>query len=174
MHILRKKKWLLLLVFIFPAFLLYTYFVIYSIVNTGYYSLTKWNAISDPIFVGMKYYQDFLHDADFLMVLRNSLLNVVISLVIQIPLGLVGAYLIYRTKRFYRLYRFCVFIPVVLSASAIALLFTLIFNAEFGPVNTVLRSIGLDSWTRSWLSDASVVYFVVMTPMTYQIGRAHV
>ena len=168
MHILRKKKWLLLLVFIFPAFLLYTYFVIYSIVNTGYYSLTKWNAISDPIFVGMKYYQDFLHDADFLMVLRNSLLNVVISLVIQIPLGLVGAYLIYRTKRFYRLYRFCVFIPVVLSASAIALLFTLIFNAEFGPVNTVLRSIGLDSWTRSWLSDASVVYFVVMTPMTYQ------
>ena len=36
MHILRKKKWLLLLVFIFPAFLLYTYFVIYSIVNTGY------------------------------------------------------------------------------------------------------------------------------------------
>ena len=168
MHILRKKKWLLLLVFIFPAFLLYTYFVIYSIVNTGYYSVTKWNAISDPIFVGMKYYQDFLHDADFLMVLRNSLLNVVISLVIQIPLGLVGAYLIYRTKRFYRLYRFCVFIPVVLSASAIALLFTLIFNAEFGPVNTVLRSIGLDSWTRSWLSDASVVYFVVMTPMTYQ------
>ena len=73
------------------------------------------------------------------MVLRNSLLNVVISLVIQIPLGLVGAYLIYRTKRFYRLYRFCVFIPVVLSASAIALLFTLIFNAEFGPVNTVLK-----------------------------------
>ena len=78
------------------------------------------------------------------------------------------SYLIYRTKRFYRLYRFCVFMPVVLSASAIALLFTLIFNAEFGPVNTVLRSIGLDSWTRSWLSDASVVYFVVMTPMTYQ------
>ena len=103
------------------------------------------------------------------MVLRNSLLNVVISLVIQIPLGLVGAYLIYRTKRFYRLYRFCVFIPVVLSASAIALLFTLIFKRRnFGPVNTVLRSIGLDSWTRSWLSDASVVYFVVMTPMTYQ------
>ncbi len=80
---------------------------------------------------------------------------------------MVGAYLIYRTKRFYRLYRFCVFIPVVLSASAIALLFTLIFNAEFGPVNTVLRSIGLDSWTEAG-SDASVVYFVVMTPMTYQ------
>ena len=37
------------------------------------------------------------------------------------------------------------------------------FQREFGPVNTVLRSIGLDSWTRSWLSDASVVYFVVMT-----------
>ena len=81
---------------------------------------------------------------------------------IQIPLGLVGAYLIYRTKRFYRLYRFCVFIPVVLSASAIALLFTLISTPN-SPVNTVLRSIGLDSWTRSWLSDASVVYFVVMT-----------
>ena len=59
-------------------FLLYTYFIIYSIINFGYYSLTKWNAISDPIFVGFKYYQDFFHDADFLMVLKNSLLNVVI------------------------------------------------------------------------------------------------
>ncbi len=164
----KLKKMIPFLVFIVPAFLIYTYFIMYSIVNTGGYSLTKWNAISDPKFIGWDYYLGFLKDKDFQMVLKNSLMNVVISLVIQIPAGLIGGYLLFQTRRLYRVYRFLIFIPVVLSASAIALLFTLIFNAEFGPVNSFLQWVGLENLKHSWLSDVKVVFFVVMVPMTYQ------
>lgn len=168
MRVTKKKRWIPFVVFVVPALLVYTYFIIYSIGNTGYYSLTQWNAISEPKFVGMKYYMDFLKDKDFHMVLRNSLLNVVISLAVQIPAGLIGGYLLYRTRKLYKLYRFLIFIPVVLSASAVALLFTLIFHAEFGPVNTFLNYVGLSNLTHSWLSDVKVVFYVVMIPMTYQ------
>lgn len=168
MRISKRKRWISFVIFVLPTLIIYTYFVIYSIANTGYYSLTRWNAISEPNFVGFKYYIDFLSDKDFQMVLKNSLLNVVISLIVQIPAGLIGGYLLYRTRRFYKIYRFLMFIPVVLSASAIALLFTLVFNAEFGPVNTLLECIGMESLKHSWLSDSSVVFYVVMIPMTYQ------
>lgn len=168
MRNIKKKRWLPFVIFVVPALIIYTYFIIYSILNTGYYSLTQWNAITEPKFVGLKYYLAFLKDKDFQMVLKNSLLNVLISLAVQIPAGLIGGYLLYRTRRFYKVYRFLIFIPVVLSASAIALLFTLIFNAEFGPVNSFLEWAGMEGLTHSWLSDASVVFYVVMIPMTYQ------
>lgn len=168
MKLSGRKKWIPFLIFVLPALIIYTYFVMYSIFNTGYYSLTKWNAISTPQFVGPEYYLSFLQDKDFLMVLKNSFLNVVISLVIQVPAGLIGGYLLYRTRKMYKVYRFLIFIPVVLSASAIALLFTLIFNSEFGPVSSFLDWAGLEMLKHSWLSDAKVVFFVVMIPMTYQ------
>ncbi len=168
MYVLTKHRRALFLGFVLPALALYTYFIMVSIAGTGYYSLTKWDAIGAPVFRGLKNYEKLLTDADFALVLKNSLLNVAISLAIQLPLGLLGGYLIYRTARGYRAYRFMVFVPVVLSASAIALLFTLIFNAEFGPVNQLLSALGLGALRRSWLSDPSVVYFAVMTPMTYQ------
>lgn len=168
MRVSKNKRWVPFVIFVLPALIIYTYFIIYSIANTGYYSLTQWNAITEPKFVGLKYYRDFLSDKDFHMVLKNSLLNVVISLLVQIPAGLIGGYLLYRTRRMYRLYRFLIFIPVVLSASAIALLFTLIFNTEFGPVNAFLEWAGMEAMKHSWLSDVNVVFYVVMFPMTYQ------
>ena len=164
----RSKKWIPFLVFVVPTLILYTYFIMYSICNTAYYSLTKWNAISDPEFVGLYYYMNFLKDKDFHMVLINSLKNVAISLAIQIPAGLIGGYLLFQTRKMYRIYRFLMFVPVVLSASAIALLFSLFFSTEFGPVNAFLSAVGLESLRHTWLTDTSVVFYVVMVPMTYQ------
>ena len=164
----KAKKWIPFIVFVVPTLILYTYFIMYSICNTAYYSLTKWNAISDPQFCGLYYYIDFLSNKDFQMVLINSLKNVVISLAIQIPAGLIGGYLLYQTRKMYRIYRFLMFVPVVMSASAIALLFSLIFNSEFGPVNAILTHLGLQSLRHTWLTDTKVVFYVVMVPMTYQ------
>ena len=168
MFALKANRWMLFLIFIAPTLLIYTYFVMHSIGNTIYYSLTEWNAISDPVFRGLRHYERMLTDTDFHLVMRNTLLNVVISIAIQIPAGLVGAYLIFRTRFGYRFYRFWVFVPVVMSASAIALAFTLVFNTQFGPLTTFLHAVGLGHLSRAWMSDASIVYFVVMTPMTYQ------
>ena len=168
MYVLKQRRWRLFFLFVFPAFAIYTYFVINSIVQTGGYSLTKWDAISAPKYFGFGNYERFFSNKDFYMVMQNTLLCVVISIAIQIPLGLIGAYLIYRTKHGFRAYRFMVFVPVVMSAAAIGLLFSMVFNAEFGPINSLLGALGLTDWQRSWLSDQSVVYYAVMTPMTYQ------
>lgn len=58
--------------------------------------------------------------------------------------------------------------PVILSASSVSLMFTLIFNADFGPINTFLSMIGLEGLRQNWLSDVNVVLYAVMVPMIYQ------
>ena len=167
MHVLRKHKWGWL-VFVGPSFLLYTYFVVISLGYSIYYSLTKWNAISKPVFIGLKNYLDLLNSGDFAIVMQNTVVGLVLALIIQVGLGLTFAYLIFRTKGGFRLYRALVFLPVVLSAAAVALMFTLVFNADVGPVNGMLKAIGLGALRRNWLSDKNVVFFTVLTPMIWQ------
>jgi raffinose/stachyose/melibiose transport system permease protein len=167
MHILRKYKWAIL-VFVGPTLVLYTYFVMVSIFSTLYYSLTTWDAISKPIFVGFRNYVEAFSNPDFAIVLRNTFVGLALSLLFQVSFGLIFAYLIYRTLRGFRLYRALVFLPVVLSQAAVAMMFTLVFNSDVGPINEILRLIGLEPLTRNWLSDKEVVFYTVLTPMIYQ------
>jgi raffinose/stachyose/melibiose transport system permease protein len=139
-----------------------------SIFQTVYYSLTTWNAITKPIFVGFKNYASALADPDFALVLGNTFLGLALSLAFQVSLGLIFAFLIYRTRRGFRLYRALVFLPVVLSPAAVAMMFTLFFNSDIGPVNNILHLVGLDVLTRMWLADKSVVFYTVLTPMIFQ------
>lgn len=167
MHALKKNK-LITLIFIGPVFILYTYFVIISIFSSFYYSLTTWDAVSAPIFKGLENYINFMKDKDFAIVMQNTFAGLILALLIQVPLGLIFAYLIYRTIRGFRIYRALVFLPVVLAPAAIAMLFTLVFNADIGPVNKILESVGLSMFKRNWLSDPNVVFYSVLTPMIYQ------
>jgi raffinose/stachyose/melibiose transport system permease protein len=167
MHVLKKHKWAPVIL-VGPSLAIFTYFVVVSIGYTVYYSLTKWNALTKPLFIGLKNYVDLVKSADFKIVMQNTVTGLVLALIIQVGLGLLFAYLIFRTRRAFRLYRALVFLPVVLSPAAVALMFTLVFNADVGPVNSILKSIGLASLTRNWLADKNVVFYAVLTPMIYQ------
>ncbi|TVR52790.1 MAG: sugar ABC transporter permease [Spirochaetaceae bacterium] len=173
MQALRRYKWAIAF-FVGPAAILYTYFVIVPIFASFSYSLTRWDAISEPIFIGMQNYRRFAADVNFSLVMSNTLKGLFWSLVIQVSFGLAFAYLIYRTRVGFRVYRALVFLPVVLSAAAVALMFTLVFNADVGAVNAALRAVGLGGLTRNWLSDTRVVYYTVLTPMIYQFVGLYV
>jgi raffinose/stachyose/melibiose transport system permease protein len=156
------------LVFVGPVLVLYTYFIVFSILASLSYSLTRWDAISEPVFQGLRNYGKLMEDPDSRIVMRNTLFGLLWSLIIQVTTGLIFAYLIYRTRRGFRLYRALVFLPVVLSAAAVAMMFTLVFHSNVGLVNAVLRGVGLESIAPQWLSDGDVVYYAVLTPMIYQ------
>ena len=171
MHVLQKNKWMKLL-FAGPAFLLFSYFIIFATGETLYYSFTKWKGLGSPAFQGWANYVKLFQSDDFYLVMRNNLVGLVLALIIQLGLGLIFAYLIYRTVKGMRLFRSLSFVPVVISGAAVALMFSLIFDGNLGPLNQVLRSVGLSSWTRNWLSDPEVIFYAVLFPMIYQyIGQ---
>ena len=173
MHTLRKNK-LGIVILVGPAVALFTIFVIRAVILTGYYSLTVWNAITEPRFVGLRNYIDLIGDSDFHTVLRNNILGMIIALILQITIPLIIAYLIFRTTKGMRLYRSISFLPVVMAPAAISILFVLLLNADIGPVNRALNDMGLGFFARNWLSDPDIVFYSVLSPMIYQFFGMYV
>lgn len=171
MHVLRKSKRLNWLFFL-PALLVFSFFILWSVVQTVYYSFTKWSGMGEATWRGLDNYTKLFANSDFQMVMRNNIMGLIIALVIQLSLGLIFAYLIYRTTRGMRIFRSLSFLPVVMSAAAVGLIFSLLFDGNLGPVNEILRAVGLESWTRNWMSDGDTIFYVVLTPMIFQfIGQ---
>lgn len=172
-YVLRRHK-LASFLFVLPAFLLFSYFIIYAVGQTAYFSMTRWKIPGNPAFVGFQNYARLTELADFWIVMRNNFLGLVIALVVQLSLGLIFAYLLFRTSTGMRVFRSLIFVPVIMSGAAVALIFTLLFDGNLGPVNVLLRQAGLEKLTRNWMSDPVLIFYVVLLPMIYQYIGSYV
>ena len=84
---------------ILPAYLIFTIFILIPIGMVLYYSLTDFNMYQIPEFLGLKNYMKLFHDSEFLTSVGNTLLYTVVTLTIQMALGLLLAVLLYRESR---------------------------------------------------------------------------
>ncbi|GGG73280.1 carbohydrate ABC transporter permease [Paenibacillus radicis (ex Gao et al. 2016)] len=168
MNVLRVSKWTIAL-FVLPCLLLYVCFVFVPILVSLYSGLLDWNGIGESKFIGLENFKQMLfHDAVFWPAVKRTLMFAVVSMCIQIPLALFLAILL---NRFVKKPNFLVssyFLPAILSVVVIGQLWKTIYNPASmgGMLNQVLESIGLQSWTHSWLTDPSVamysLYFVAV------------
>lgn len=84
---------------ILPAYLIFTIFILVPIGMVLFYSLTDFNMYQIPGFLGLKNYSKLFHDSEFLASVGNTLLYTVVTLTIQLVLGLLLAVLLYRESR---------------------------------------------------------------------------
>ena len=96
--------------FLFPAFLIYTAFVIVSIVWAGYYSFFDWSGVGEKVFVGFKNYAELLTQVH--LVFRSTIWHTIIYTIINVAIpevfgGLLFAILLSRIKKAELLYRPC-------------------------------------------------------------------
>ena len=164
----KRKETLLAAGFLMPVFIVYTVFLFVPLVNTAMYSLTKWNGVTDKVFIGIKNYRELFHNADYWITFQNTIKLVVITLVIQIPTGLLLAYLLYIKTKGSKVFRTIFFLPVVIAPVAIALMFSLFYNSEIGVFNRILEMIGLGRLQTNWLSNTRTLLYAVMAPQVWQ------
>ena len=154
--------------FLSPMFLIYTIFVFIPMLLSLYYSTTEWNGVTDKVFVGLQNYKSLFSNSDFWVVFSNTMKLVVITLIVQIPMGLILAYLLYSKTKGMKIFRTIYFLPVVIAPVAIGLMFTLFYNSEIGIFNHILKTIGLEKLQRNWLSDIHTLLYAVMAPQVWQ------
>jgi ABC-type sugar transport system permease subunit len=136
------------LLFLVPALLLLAGFRIVPMVQAAYYSLTSWNGIGEPRWVGLANYEALLNDSTF----RTTLLNhvaILLALPIWVFLPLVLAVLIQPLPGA-RIYRVALFLPAVMSPVIIGAFFGVMLRYD-GPVNEALSGLGLDGLRQEWL-----------------------
>lgn len=160
--------------FLLPSIILYTIFLIIPVAASLYFALLRWDGITEARFIGLGNFTNLLfEDRHFMPVVRNTMISMAAGVFIQLPIALVVAYLVYRTTKGLHFFQCIYFIPVVIAAAIIGLMFTMFFNPEFGPINSFLKSIGMESLTKSWLSDPKVVLYSVIIPGIWQYMGYH-
>jgi len=165
--ILSDKK--AILVFVLPAFIIFCGIVILPMFISTYYSVFKWDGIGEKIFIGLANYSKlFLNNSNFLKSLGNTVTLTLLTLLIQLPMALLLGIILATGIKGEAFFRTVYFIPVMLSAVVIGHLFRRIYDPNFGLLNILLQSIGLESWARPWLGDMDTALYAATVPIIWQ------
>ena len=164
-----------IIIFLLPALILFCGILIAPIVMSGYYSLFDWNGIGEKTFLGLaNYYELFTSNSiGFLKALGNALLLALLSVCIQLPLALWLALKLGKGIKGERIFLSIYFMPVLISTVVIGQLWLKIYNPDYGILNVLLRSIGLESWTRIWLGLKETALGAVFVPILWQYVGYH-
>ena len=153
--------------FLAPAFIIYTVFIITAVILTFFYSTTEWNGVGAKVFNWFANYKELVTDKDYWTVTKNTGILVLLALIIQNGLALLLAYLVSKVTRGYKFFRSVYFLPVVVTTAATAVMFTVMYN-ENGPLNVFLDFFHLGALKSNWLSDSKLVLFSVALPQLWQ------
>ncbi len=143
--------------FLAPAALVLLVFMAIPMANSIILSFQSWNGMSAPHWVGFRNYQLMLGDRIFLLALGNTAYFTVATVILQSILPLLLAALLSSGIKGGVIFRTVYFMPVIISLAISGLLWAMIYEPNFGILNTFLRSIGLESWTQLWLADRRTV-----------------
>lgn len=151
--------------FVAPALLFLAVFMAYPLAETIIKSFYAYD-LTSPIqrFIGFANYERLLTDPVFHIAAKNAVLFVVLSVIVQIPVGLVLAAVLDRgvTRRSSLVFRTIIFAPLVLSIVAVGLLWQLILDPLVGLANAVVKTVGLTPPPLGWLGDPTIAIYVVM------------
>ena len=172
-RVLSNKK--AVVIFLLPALVLFLTIIIVPIFMSVTYSLTEWDGIGKKVFTGFDNYKElFLTNSDgFWRAVKNSLSFAAGSVFVQLPISLILALILARGVKGERFYVSVYFIPVLISTVVIGQLWMKIYNPQYGLLNTVLRSMGLEQLTGNWLGDTKKVIFAVIVPVLWQYIGYH-
>ena len=158
--------------FLAPAIILYGVFFVLPMVQAFYYSLFRWRGLSQNMeFIGIQNFRQLAGDPIFWMALRHNLTFLVAAMLIIIPLALFFAYVLSRKVRGATSYRAVFLFPNIISIVAVAVLWSFVYNMQFGLLNAFLKEVGLERFTAGWLGEPrTALPAVIATSIWYSLG----
>lgn len=135
--------------FVLPLLIGIGAFYIWPIIQTLAFSFTEWGVFGGWTWTGIDNYVRLLTDSQLLGSIGNTLLySAIVLLGIPIAIG-IAALLNLPGLRFANLYRVLFFLPYIAMPTAVAMVWRMIFNGDFGILNWTLSLVGIDGpyWT---------------------------
>lgn len=148
--------------FILPNFLGFAALTLVPVVVLFYMSFTNWNVFGKADWVGLANFTRLIGDGSFRIALVNTLyysaLHIPLTMVVSLGLAL----LLNNKLRGVAFFRTAAFFPYITSIVAIAVVWNLLFSPDYGPINEILRFIGIENppgWLTStdWAMPAVVI-----------------
>ncbi|MGW6489580.1 carbohydrate ABC transporter permease [Streptomyces sp. NPDC055056] len=160
----------LVLAFVLVPLLAEAVWVFWPALQGFYLALTDWDGVSPPRFVGLGNFREMAHDSVFRTAALDTVLWLVLFGGLSALLGLGAALLLQQERRGVGFYRAALFLPVVFSLVATALVWQAIYQPD-GVLNQMLDALGLGSLRHAWLADQDTALYAVIVPALWrQIG----
>ncbi|MET0992040.1 MAG: sugar ABC transporter permease [Lacisediminihabitans sp.] len=160
------------MVFILPALLLFGVFVLYPLITALSYSLFSWTGIVRGPFSVFENYVTLFTTLPFREQLPTAFLHNVLlflgAMLFQNTVGLGLAVLLHRLRRFKRFFQTVFTLPYLVSPLVVGYLWSLMLSPLFGPVNYVLKAIGLGALAQPWLGNPATAIWVVVFVTAWQ------
>ena len=148
--------------FLILPLLIYGVFFILPNVSSLVYSLFSWNGISEErTFVGLANFKKMFADRIFRTALINTVKYTVTLVLFQTLIGFLLALLVQKTNRINSAFRTIYFLPAIIAASTVGLIWGFIYDPNIGALNELLRILRLSSWRHAWLSDEKIVIYAI-------------
>lgn len=159
-----------LVVFLIPAFLFMAIFLYYPFFMNIVNSCMKISGLGTaPEGANTPWYSNYtklFHDPLMGTALKNTMLMLLLTIVFQVGIALLLALLIDNIKKGTQFFRTVYFFPIVISATALGLLFNLVFLYDGGMLNQLLMKFGMETMI-DWKDEAHY-FLTMMSPVMWQ------
>jgi ABC-type sugar transport system permease subunit len=161
---------------ILPTMVAMCLFVYYPPLSGLYHSFFAWDPTGDSPFVGLDNFRYIFNDPHFGQQVTNMLTLLALSLLAGIVPSFIVAELIYalRNPSARYAYRFLFLIPIVVPMVVTQLLWTFFYDPNIGPIDTLLRAVGLGGLARDWLGDFSTALYALVVVGFPWVGGTNV
>lgn len=161
----RRWEWATPYLFLLPAFALLFALRYLPAIQAVYYSFTEWKGFfGAPEFVGLDNYVKLFRDQIFLAALRNMVVYTAVRTILVLGMTFFAAELVYslRNPSLQFFWQVLLIIPMIIPEIVVFLVWGFVFNTQTGILNTLLATIGLESWQQAWLSQSGTALWAVI------------
>jgi multiple sugar transport system permease protein len=145
------RRYLPAYLFILPNFVGVLVFIVFPVLFALYMSLQNWDGVTTPRFIGIDNFRNLANDAIFWRSVRNTVAYTLLTVPTGIAFSLAVASLLNQQLRGLAIFRAMMFVPVVTSALAVAVVWKWLFDYDNGLINDVLSLLHQNQIP--WLTD---------------------
>ncbi len=161
-----------MLIFLPPALLLFTIFVIWPILNSANYSMYKWSGYGELTnYIGLDNFKRLAGHRVFHQSVWNSLKLIIVSLCLQIPLALSMALLIYKKTTVNTAFRLIFFAPYILAEVATGIIWSFIFDGDYGISAQITNYLGAEPFFI--LANRQYAFYTIITVIIWKYFGYH-
>ena len=152
-----------------PALAFFVAFALIPLVGVLALSFAEWNGLSDPTWAGLANWRDALGREQTYDGILLSLKFMALSWLVQTPISLLLGVFLADRSRYRAVMSVLMFLPLLLSAAAIAIAYKALLDPNFGAGS----SLGIGLLVQNWLGSPDLAFYVVVFVVAWQFVPFH-
>lgn len=151
---------------------LYLLLIIYPALRGFYASLFRWDGFSPEMtFVGMRNFRELLQDEFFWNVVMLQTFGIVfVGGAVMFAIALLFSHYLTQDIKAKKFLRATIFFPNIVNPVALAVLWSFIYNREWGLINEILRNVGLPGWVQTWTAPDRLFWALLVALVWIYVG----